>query len=81
MINVELKLVASDRFFLNFAAVMHQLSLLIKLDEVDVFYPFHPQGRLKAAVASDTKIRVNSQEHSEWIERLQQTASHVWQVL
>ncbi len=81
MINVESRLVAGDGFFLNLAAVMHQLSLKIKLDKVDVYYPFHPQGRLTAGVAGETKVRVNSQEHNEWIERLKQTPGHVWQVL
>lgn len=81
MINVELKLVASDIFFLNLVAVMHKLSLSIKLDEVDFFYPFHPQGRLTADVARDTKILVcTMQEHIEWSEGLQQTPDHVWKV-
>ncbi len=81
MINVEWNLVASDIFFLNLVAVMHLLSLQIKLEEVDVFYPFHPKGRLTAGVARDTKIRVYSQEHMEWIEGLQQNPDHVWKVL
>ncbi len=38
MINVESRLVAGDGFFLNLAAVMHQLSLKIKLDKVRVVY-------------------------------------------
>ena len=81
MINVEWNLVASDIFFLNLVAVMHLLSLQIKLEEVDVFYPFHPKGRLTAGVARDTKIRVYSQEHMIWIEGLQQNPDHVWKVL
>lgn len=59
---------------------MQNLSLLINLDEVDTYYPFHPKGRLTAGIAMDTKIRVNSQEHAEWIEGLQQKSGHVWQV-
>lgn len=81
MINVESRLVAGDGFFLNLAAVMHQLSLKIKLDKVDLYYPFHPQGRLTASTTGETKIRVNSADHARWMEQLQQTPGHVWQVL
>lgn len=79
MINVESRLVAGDGFFLNLAAVMHQLSLKIKLDKVDIYYPFHPQGRLTSSIAGETKIRVDSQENQEWLKQLQQSG-HVWQV-
>lgn len=80
MINVESRLVAGDGFFLNLAAVMHQLSLKIKLDKVDKFYPFHPQSRICSSVANETKIRVNSQESQQWVEQLNQPESgHVWQ--
>ena len=58
---------------------MQQLSFEVKLEEVDVFYPFHPQGRLTAGVSRDKKIRVNWRDHIEWIEGL--TPDHVWQVL
>lgn len=80
MINVESRLVAGDGFFLNLAAIMHQLSLKIKLDKVDTFYPFHPQSRISASVTNDTKIKVNSQESQQWVEQLNQAESgHVWQ--
>ena len=79
MINVESRLVAGDGFFLNLAAVMHQLSLKIKLDKVDVYYPFHPQGRLTSSTSGETKIRVDSQENQDWLKQLQQSG-HVWQV-
>jgi ubiquitin conjugation factor E4 B len=80
MINVESRLVAGDGFFLNLAAVMHQLSLKIKLDKVDIFYPFHPQSRISNSVANETKIKVNSQESQQWVEQLNQPDSgHIWQ--
>lgn len=80
MINVESRLVAGDGFFLNLAAVMHQLSLKIKLDKVDTFYPFHPQSRISASVANETKIRVTSQESQQWVQQLNQPDSaYVWQ--
>ena len=79
MINVESRLVAGDGFFLNLAAVMHQLSLKIKLDKVDFYYPFHPNGRIN--VASETKIKVDSHEGQQWLQQLNQPQSgHVWQV-
>jgi len=78
MINVESRLVAGDGFFLNLAAVMHQLSLKIKLDKVDFYYPFHPHGRLN--VTNETRIKVNSQEGQQWLEALNRPDSgHVWQ--
>lgn len=80
MINVESRLVAGDGFFLNLASVMHQLSLKIKLDKVDFFYPFHSHSRL--AILNETRIKVNSQEAQSWIEQLNQPDSgHVWQVI
>ncbi len=80
MINVESRLVAGDGFFLNLAAVMHQLSLKIKLDKVDIFYPFHPHSRISNSVANETKIKVNSQESQQWVEQLNQPDSgHIWQ--
>jgi len=78
MINVESRLVAGDGFFLNLASVMHQLSLKIKLDKVDFYYPFHPQSRLN--VTNETRTKVNSQEGQQWLEQLNQTDSgHIWQ--
>lgn len=79
MINVESRLMAGDGFFLNLAAVMHQLSLKIKLDKVDFYYPFHPQSRLN--ILNETRIKVNSQEGQQWLEALNRPDSgHVWQV-
>ena len=81
MINVESRLVAGDGFFLNLAAVMHRLSLKIKLDKVDPYYPFHQQSRLN--LASETKIKVNSQENAAWLQALNSVAEsgHIWQVI
>lgn len=80
MINVESRLVAGDGFFLNLAAVMHQLSLKIKLDKVDTYYPFHPNSRISASVANETKLKVNSQESQQWVQQLNQPESgHAWQ--
>lgn len=80
MMNVESRLVASDGFFLNLAAVMHQLSVKIKLEKVDQYYPFHPQGRLTASIAGETKIKATSQESQRWVEELSRPDSgHVWQ--
>ncbi len=79
--DIESGLAVGDGFFLNLVTVMHQLSLKIKLHQVDAFYPFHPKGRLTEGVAELTKVGVSSQEHSDWVERLKKSPHHVWQVL
>ena len=58
MENAKLCLVASDGFFLNLAAVMHQLSYEIKLDEVDSHYPFHQQSRIFEDILNKRKLKL-----------------------
>lgn len=77
LLGVESHLVASDGFFLNLASVMSRLSLEIKLDDVDFFYPFHPHSRL--SIRNETRINANSHEARSWLEQLNRSA-HVWQV-
>jgi len=63
------KLVAPDGFMLNLCYVLQRLSLKIKREKVDLFYPFHPKGRVMVR-KNDTRIKMTSSEAEEWLSTL-----------
>ncbi|KZC14831.1 Ubiquitin conjugation factor E4 B [Dufourea novaeangliae] len=65
---------AGDGFMLNLLSVLQMLSVKIKLDTVDTLYPFHPSSFIE--IKNDTKLKLSSQEVSEWLKHLERT--HKW---
>ncbi|XP_072035141.1 ubiquitin conjugation factor E4 B-like [Amphiura filiformis] len=65
---VDESLVAGDGFMLNLLIVLQRLSQKIKLDKVDIMYPFHPKSRID--ISQDTRVKASSQEATDWIEQL-----------
>lgn len=57
---------ASDGFMLNLQNVLQMLSVKIKLDKIDPFYPFHPNTMVN--IRNETKIRYTSQEVDNWLD-------------
>ncbi|CAO1411011.1 unnamed protein product [Diamesa tonsa] len=48
--------------------VLQQLSIKVKLDRIDLFYPFHPRAMVK--MTDDTKIRFENSEYLEYMEKM-----------
>lgn len=57
---------ARDGFMLNVLSVLQKLSQKIKLDRLDMQYPFHWDALIN--VAKDTKLRFSSDECKTWLE-------------
>lgn len=51
---------AGDGFALNLLSVLQLLSVKIKLNSVDPYYPFHPYGLID--VKNETRLKLTSQE-------------------
>lgn len=65
---------AGDGFMLNLLSVLQMLSVKIKLDTVDAFYPFQPCNFLN--IKNETRLKLTSQEVVEWQKHLEET--HRW---
>ncbi|XP_066601539.1 ubiquitin conjugation factor E4 B [Prorops nasuta] len=65
---------AGDGFMLNLLSVLQMLSVKIKLDTIDTMYPFHPSCFVE--IKNDTRLKLTSQEVSDWLKDLSQT--HKW---
>lgn len=59
---------AGDGFMLNLLSVLQMLAVRIKLDKIDVLYPFHPSCLVE--IKNDTRLRFTSQEVATWLEEL-----------
>lgn len=66
--NADERNLAKDGFMLNFMSVLQHLSVKIKLDKIDIHYPYHPESMI--VMKDDTKLRFASQEYNEWLEEL-----------
>ena len=53
---------------LNFLSVLQRLSVKIKLDKVNPYYPNHPRCCLK--VKDDSRLHATSNVVTEWIDEL-----------
>jgi len=71
------RMVAGEGFMLNLLCVMQQLSLKIKMDKVDAYYPHHPKCRLD--IKDDSRMLSTTQEAADWLEELKKSSSHSWQ--
>ncbi|XP_063243821.1 ubiquitin conjugation factor E4 B [Bacillus rossius redtenbacheri] len=74
--HVEERALAGDGFMLNVLSVMQLLAVKIKLDKVDVYYPFHPGSLVD--VKDETRLRFASHEVSAWLEDLNHSLTHKW---
>lgn len=75
-IQVEERTLAGDGFMLNLLSILQHLSLRIKLDKIDLLYPFHPSSLVE--IKNDTRLRLTSQEVTEWLEELGKSPDHKW---
>jgi ubiquitin conjugation factor E4 B len=58
----------SDGPMLNYLSVCQLLSLKVRLDKIDSYYPFHPNSVVD--LKSDTRINSSSAELEEWVQSL-----------
>lgn len=70
------KVLLGDGFMVNLLSVLQILSVKIKLDKVDEYYPFHPES-LISTKKDDTRLKFTSNEVEKWIQNL--NSSHEWQ--
>ncbi|KAJ9575045.1 hypothetical protein L9F63_007780, partial [Diploptera punctata] len=75
-IQVDERSLAGDGFMLNLLSIMQILAVKVKLDKVDVFYPFHPASLVD--VKNDTRLRFTSQEAASWLGDLNRSLTHKW---
>ncbi|GLV34489.1 Ubiquitination factor E4B [Carabus blaptoides fortunei] len=74
-IQMEERTLAGDGFMLNLLSVLQLLAVRIKLDKIDVLYPFHPSCLVE--IKNDTRLRFASQEATKWLEELNKSG-HKW---
>lgn len=82
--NADERSLAQDGFMLNLMAVMQQLSLKVKLDRIDLLYPFHPQSLVN--IDDDTKLGFETADFTKHMEKLKgdtqwedpKFVSHCW---
>ncbi|GAB0098357.1 Ubiquitin conjugation factor E4 [Sergentomyia squamirostris] len=73
-IHADERLLARDGFMLNFLATLQKLASKIKLDRIDMMYPYHWDSLIQ--IVKDTKLRFESEEYNEWLQEYR--GSHVW---
>lgn len=71
------RFVAGDGFMLNFLSILQHLSVKIKLDKIDPYYPFHSKFRLD--ISNETRLKGTTAEANAKMEELRKTNSHIWQ--
>lgn len=53
---------------LNYLSVFQLLSLKVKLDKIDPYYPFHPDSDVD--LKNDTRIKSDTKQLEDWIKNL-----------
>ncbi|KAM7342203.1 ubiquitination factor E4B [Cochliomyia hominivorax] len=61
------KLLARDGFAINLMCVLQQLSVKIKLDRIDLYYPFYKNSLI--FIEQDTKLRFTDDEYKKFIDK------------
>ncbi|XP_065369724.1 ubiquitin conjugation factor E4 B [Calliphora vicina] len=61
------KLLARDGFAINLMCVLQQLSVKIKLDRIDLYYPFYKNSLI--FIEQDTKLRFTDEEYRKFLEK------------
>ncbi|KAF5301989.1 hypothetical protein FQA39_LY19071 [Lamprigera yunnana] len=59
---------AGDGFMLNLLSVLQMLSVKVKLDKINFYYPFHPNSVVD--IKNDTRLKFTSQEVMDWLGNL-----------
>lgn len=67
-LQMEERSLAGDGFMLNVLSVLQMLAVKVKLDKVDLLYPFHPNAVVD--IKNDTRLKFTSQETADWLEEL-----------
>nr|CAD7392943.1 unnamed protein product [Timema cristinae] len=75
-IHIDERSVAGDGFMLNLLSVMQMLAIKVKLDKVDMFYPFHPSSTID--IKNETRLKFTSQEVATWVDELNRSKTHKW---
>nr|CAD7398434.1 unnamed protein product [Timema poppensis] len=75
-IHIDERSVAGDGFMLNLLSVMQMLAIKVKLDKVDMFYPFHPSSTID--IKNETRLKFTSQEVATWVDELSRSKTHKW---
>lgn len=57
--------ICSDGPMLNYLSVLQLLSLKVKLEKIDPYYPFHPNSLVE--LKNDTRIKGDTRELEEWV--------------
>lgn len=75
-IHVDERILAGDGFMLNVLSVMQMLAVKVKMDKVDIYYPFHPSSMVD--VKNETRLKFTSQEATTWLDDLGHSIIHKW---
>ncbi|XP_014666719.1 PREDICTED: ubiquitin conjugation factor E4 B-like [Priapulus caudatus] len=76
-LQVDEHVVSGDGFLQNVLCVLQLLSVKVKLDKVDPFYPNHPHTDVD--IKQETRMKSSSQEVVTWIKQLEPSSTHKWQ--
>jgi len=76
-LRADTQLVCGDGFMLNMLTVMQQLSVKVKVERVDPFYPNHPKSRV--IVKDDSRFRSSLDDVRAWQTELDKSTTHKWE--
>ena len=72
------RVLAGDGFFINLTNILQLLSVNIKRDKIDPYYPFHPQNQLMVK-KDDSRIKFNSNDADKWLTELSSKPGFQWE--
>jgi len=75
-LQVDENLVSSDGMAFNLLSVLQQLAVKVKVDKVDIMYPYHPKCRLN--LSDDTRLNCTLDKFGSWTASLNADPSHKW---
>lgn len=75
-LQVDENLVSSDGMAFNLLSVMQQLAVKVKVDKVDIMYPYHPKCRL--SLGDDTRLNCTLDKLGSWMASLNADPGHKW---
>ena len=75
-LQVDENLVSSDGMAFNLLSVLQQLAVKVKLDKVDIMYPYHPKCRIN--LSDDTRLNCTLDKVGSWIASLNANPNHKW---
>ena len=75
-LQVDENLVSSDGMAFNLLSVLQQLAVKVKVDKVDIMYPYHPKCRLN--LSDDTRLNCTLDKVGSWTASLNADPNHKW---